>query len=371
MAIKRQIIRFYTTQEFIRFTRIVRGADGELTFFRAAVTNTTTYLLIESRIPTNEVGLLLPGITYVDYIYVVEPEDPTLPPQDPEIPMEDPTLEATFGRVEVHYVDQNGDLLREPIVDTADTLISSVFDGVAEPVLPVFYDTTDHKLEVLYVNGQKYLLAERLTTGSEFGIVGAGTMVVTYVYIAEPADSSLPDMPDYPENPIPAILEAGFGKVVVHFIDQNGQELQPPIVDTGDTLIYEIFDGHRTDYITDYDVSEYRQELIQINGKWYRLVAVSGQETGTLSEGNHAVSYIYELVEDTKPMPIPTPDKTVPVEEVSPTTSPAPMSTAENPQTEEMLPKTGENSSRMLTAVGALLTGFVLLGLLKKREAEE
>lgn len=233
----------------------------------------------------------------------------------------------------------------------------------------VLYTADTQTAIIRYVDADSHdILYEDVVTGISNMPISYGTAeMITFL---EAAGYRLVEN-TYPENPIPATLEAGFGKVVVHFIDQNGQELQPPIVDTGDTLIYEIFDGHRTDYITDYDVSEYRQELIQINGKWYRLVAVSSQETGTLSEGNHAVSYIYELVEDTKPMPIPTPDKTVPVEEVSPTTSPAPMSTAENPQTEEMLPKTGENSSRMLTAVGALLTGFVLLGLLKKREAEE
>lgn len=81
------------------------------------------------------------------------------------------TYKEVFGTVTVGYKDTTGKIIKDPIVDTPTT-------STGEP-----YDTTDNKPHVIKTDdGKTYLIVPGLTVGNETGKVKEGDTHVDYIY---------------------------------------------------------------------------------------------------------------------------------------------------------------------------------------------
>ncbi|HEM3180874.1 TPA: MucBP domain-containing protein, partial [Streptococcus suis 92-4172] len=99
--------------------------------------------------------------------------------------------------VVVHYVDETGSPIKSSVVDTPSTSTNTP------------YDTTDNKpSRITTPGGKTYELVPTKTVGNETGSVVEGTTEVTYVYREVKGD------------------------VVVHYVDENGNVIKTPVVDT-------------------------------------------------------------------------------------------------------------------------------------------
>lgn len=83
------------------------------------------------------------------------------------------------GNVVINYVDETGNVIKKPILDTHESKVGTP------------YDTTDYKFAEIKFNGKIYKLISAKTMGNEFGKVTEGTTEVTYVY-RESVKSTLP-----------------------------------------------------------------------------------------------------------------------------------------------------------------------------------
>ncbi|HGI5086363.1 TPA: MucBP domain-containing protein [Streptococcus agalactiae] len=83
------------------------------------------------------------------------------------------------GNVVINYVDETGNVIKKPILDTHESKVGTP------------YDTTDYKFAEIKFNGKIYKLVSAKTMGNEFGKVTEGTTEVTYVY-RESVKSTLP-----------------------------------------------------------------------------------------------------------------------------------------------------------------------------------
>ncbi|HGI2378796.1 TPA: MucBP domain-containing protein [Streptococcus agalactiae] len=83
------------------------------------------------------------------------------------------------GNVVINYVDETGNVIKKPILDTHESKVGTP------------YDTTDYKFAEIKFNGKIYKLVSAKTMGNEFGKVTEGTTEVTYVY-RESVKSILP-----------------------------------------------------------------------------------------------------------------------------------------------------------------------------------
>ncbi|NQP64798.1 LPXTG cell wall anchor domain-containing protein [Streptococcus suis] len=155
-------------------------------------------------IPTNP-GTTTPVVPYVPGFTPVDPNtDEPLKPVDPADPSKgyeppvpgNPGVDTyipykAVGTVVINYVDTDGNPLQAPVTDEKDVL-------VGKP-----YDTTDEgdKPTELTVNGDKYVLVEAKTEGSETGTITAGTTTVTYVY--QKVANWIPQIPGVPADELP------------------------------------------------------------------------------------------------------------------------------------------------------------------------
>ncbi|NQI33282.1 LPXTG cell wall anchor domain-containing protein [Streptococcus suis] len=155
-------------------------------------------------IPTNP-ETTTPVVPYVPGYVPVGPDGETpLTPVDPADPSkgynpptpENPGVDTyipykAVGTVVINYVDTDGNPLQAPVTDEKDVL-------VGKP-----YDTTDEgdKPTELTVNGDKYVLVEAKTEGSETGTITAGTTTVTYVY--QKVANWIPQIPGVPADELP------------------------------------------------------------------------------------------------------------------------------------------------------------------------
>ena len=168
-----------------------------------------------------------------------------------------PTVEVTYvyklvtGDVLVHYVDKNGNIISDDVVDEENTPVNDT------------YDTTDHKPSEISYNDHTYRLVPSLTEGAETGTVVEGTTEVTYVY------------------------ELVTGDVLVHYVDKASNTISADVVDEENTPVNDT-----------YDTTDHKPSEITYGGHTYRLVPslTEGNETGTVVEGTTEVTYVYELV---------------------------------------------------------------------------
>ena len=168
-----------------------------------------------------------------------------------------PTVEVTYvyklvtGDVLVHYVDKNGNIISDDVVDEENTPVNDT------------YDTTDHKPSEISYNDHTYRLVPSLTEGAETGTVVEGTTEVTYVY------------------------ELVTGDVIVHYVDKDGNTISADVIDEEAAPVND-----------EYDTTDHKPTEISYNGHIYRLVPslTEGAETGIVVEGTTEVTYVYELV---------------------------------------------------------------------------
>ena len=155
------------------------------------------------------------------------------------------------GDVIVHYVDTEGNTIATDVVDTKQAPINDT------------YDTTDHKPTEISYNGHIYRINEKLTKGSEKGLVTENTTNVTYVY---------------------NIVR---GDVLVHYVDAEGNTIASDVVDTDHAPINDT-----------YDTTDHKPTEISYDGHLYRIVLskTQGVEEGNVTEGVTNVTYIYQII---------------------------------------------------------------------------
>uniref|UniRef100_UPI003F69171D MucBP domain-containing protein n=1 Tax=Streptococcus pluranimalium TaxID=82348 RepID=UPI003F69171D len=179
----------------------------------------------------SESGEVVEGTTQVVYIY-----------------------DEVTGDVTVHYTDEEGNVIKDPVKDTNDA--STGTD----------YDTTDNKPnKVVTKDGKTYTIIPDKTKGNEQGKVTEGDTKVTYVY------------------------KEVFGNVTVHYTDKDGNVIKDPVKDTDDSSTG-----------VPYDTTDHKPTVIKDGIKQYNLVPdlTKGNETGKVTEGNTDVTYVYKRVGD-------------------------------------------------------------------------
>lgn len=111
-----------------------------------------TYELVPEHVVGNETGSVIKGTTTVQYFYkAVEQVEKT-------------------GDVIVHYVDEDGNTIKDDVNDVTD---GGIGDG---------YDTKDNKPTEITSGGVTYNIVPSKTVGEEVGDVKEGVTEVTYVY---------------------------------------------------------------------------------------------------------------------------------------------------------------------------------------------
>ncbi|PNZ30083.1 hypothetical protein CD122_01070 [Staphylococcus rostri] len=191
-------------------------------------------------------GKVTQGTNYVTYVY------------------KEKTAVVKEGTVTVNYKDEDGNVIKDPVVDT--------------PASPVDtpYNTTDNRPEKITTeDGKTYQRVPEKTEGTEEGNVVEGTTEVTYVY------------------------KEVKGDVIVHYIDTEGNVIADDATDTPTT-------STGTDYNT---ADDNKPNTITKDGVTYELVPAltKGNETGSVVEGTTEVTYVYKKVE-APVQPEPTPE---------------------------------------------------------------
>ncbi|MGQ7379548.1 MucBP domain-containing protein [Streptococcus suis] len=228
------------------------------------------------------------------------------------------------GTVVVNYVTEDGTVIAKPVTDTPSSDVDTP------------YDTTDNKPGTITYNGEEYELVR--VDGTENGKVVEGETVVTYVYrkvtpakkvvtnhvdeegnvISPQEDGTTPNksIPGYEftgktttdENGNTTHVYRKKVNVVITYVDTNGVELKPSVVDTEGA-------AEGTAYDTKKDDNEYPLYIVKGDAVYKRVLAGNftvGQTTedghlvssdavdGAVAAGTKVVTYVYELVTPAK-----------------------------------------------------------------------
>ena len=221
-------------------------------------------------------GKVIEGDKNVTYVYQLK-EQPAQPK----------------GNVYVHYVDVNGNKIKDDVTDEKDQPVDKDYDTVIDnrPKEIEFQGKTYELVpagnyKVGQVDEQGHWTGDDATTGK----VVEGDKNVTYVY-------QLKEQPAQPK-----------GNVYVHYVDTEGNIIK-------DTVTDELAQPVGKDYDT---VVDNRPKEIEFQGKTYELVPAGNYKvgqvdeqghwtgddatTGKVVEGDKNVTYVYKLKEDpTKP----------------------------------------------------------------------
>ncbi|MCO8221212.1 MucBP domain-containing protein, partial [Streptococcus suis] len=140
-----------------------------------------TYELVRTRTnegdaPSN--GTVVEGEQTITYEYKEKVETPVVPP-----------VVEKQGKVIVHYVDEKGNVIKTPVVDTENGTVGGD------------YDTSDNRPKVIVFNGKRYILVESRIPNNAKGKVVEGETHVTYVYKQENEEPTTPTTPNQPTTP--------------------------------------------------------------------------------------------------------------------------------------------------------------------------
>ena len=272
------------------------------------------------------------------------------------------------GNVYVHYVDVNGNKIKDDVTDEKDQPVDKDYDTVIDNrPKEIQYNGKTYELvpagnyPVGKVDEQGHLESSDATTGK----VIEGRKDVTYIY-------KLKEQPAQPK-----------GNVYVHYVDENGNTIKQSVTD-------EFGQPVGKDYDTVIDNRP--KTIVTADGKVYELVpqgnypvgSVDGDGhltttdpvTGKVIEGDKNVTYVYKLVDTTPEKPVtPTPGKPeqpTPGKPVDPAPkAPAKATPVKPAQEMAQLPNTGEESNVAATAALGLLATASGLALAAKRKKTE
>ena len=209
----------------------------------------------------------------ITYVYKEVKEEPTQPK----------------GNVYVHYVDVNGNKIKDDVTDEENQPVGKDYDTVVDhrPSTIEFQGKTYELVPagnytVGKVDGQGHLESSDATTGK----VIEGRKDVTYIY-------KLKEQPTQPK-----------GSVYVHYKDTEGNTIKQSVTDELDQPVGKNYNT----------VEDNRPQYIKFEGKTYEIVPVGNYTvgkvdtqghlestdptTGKVVEGRKDVTYIYKLVEE-------------------------------------------------------------------------
>nr|WP_029690598.1 LPXTG cell wall anchor domain-containing protein [Streptococcus hyovaginalis] len=205
--------------------------------------------------------------------------------------------------------------------------------------------------------------------------------------LASPTDSNRIVVVTYTPNPQPVIQEE-FGTVIVRYVDTEGNPIKADVVDTPTTLVSKTVDGQveAVEPVLYYTV-DHKLSTIIVNGQTYQLIpkATQGNEFGLVTVGTTIVTYVYQLGSDETPVAPEIPDSPFTPGQANQTVSQTSSRSQETYQPNEehkqpvaeysetekvnVLPKTGESDSAILTALG-IFGLMISYGLGKKKSKE-
>ena len=199
----------------------------------------------------------------------------------PELNYDLPKLE--IHHVTVHYVDEDGNVIKDPVKDPADFK-----NGES-------YDENSKKDSTIEHDGKTYEFTRVKEGDVPAGTIQGKDVDVTYVYKLK-------------ETPVTPPSENTYN-VTVNFVDEHGNVLQDP--------------RHSSDHKngTDYNESDHPTTITK-DGKTYTYIRVEDDKpTGTINGRDVVITYVYKEVETpTEPTNPSTPSEpTTPTEPTNPT----------------------------------------------------
>ncbi|HEM3477324.1 TPA: MucBP domain-containing protein [Streptococcus suis] len=261
-----------------------------------------------------------------------------------------PTGEVEEGEKTVVYIYTK---VETPVVKTGSVVARYVIEGTETEIAddktvkptdtPVDEPYGDTPPATITKDGKTYELVRTRTNegdAPENGVVKEGEQTITYEY------------KEKVETPVvPPVVEKQ-GKVIVHYVDENGNVIKTPVVDTENGTVG-----------GDYDTSDNRPKVIVFNGKRYILVEsrIPNNAKGKVVEGETHVTYVYKQENEEPTTP------TTPNQPTTPSTTPVTETTKVTPKTSAILPETGESTSA-LALVGLALLGTVAVASRRRKE---
>ncbi|NQH28528.1 LPXTG cell wall anchor domain-containing protein, partial [Streptococcus suis] len=239
-----------------------------------------------------------------------------------------------------------------PVVKTGSVVARYVIEGTEDEIAddksvkptdtPVDEPYGDTPPATITKDGKTYELVRTRTNEGDApsnGTVVEGEQTITYEY------------KEKVETPVvPPVVEKQ-GKVIVHYVDEKGNVIKTPVVDTENGTVG-----------GDYDTSDNRPKVIVFNGKRYILVEsrIPNNSKGKVVEGETHVTYVYKQENEEPTTP------TTPNQPTTPSTTPVTETAKVTPKTSAILPETGESTSA-LALVGLALLGTVAVASRRRK----
>ncbi|MHC3594211.1 MucBP domain-containing protein [Streptococcus suis] len=261
-----------------------------------------------------------------------------------------PTGEVEEGEKTVVYIYTK---VETPVVKTGSVVARYVIEGTEDEIAddksvkptdtPVDEPYGDTPPATITKDGKTYELVRTRTNEGDApsnGTVVEGEQTITYEY------------KEKVETPVvPPVVEKQ-GKVIVHYVDEKGNVIKTPVVDTENGTVG-----------GDYDTSDNRPKVIVFNGKRYILVEsrIPNNAKGKVVEGETHVTYVYKQENEEPTTP------TTPNQPTTPSTTPVTETAKVTPKTSAILPETGESTSA-LAFVGLALLGTVAVASRRRKE---
>ncbi|NQR30126.1 LPXTG cell wall anchor domain-containing protein [Streptococcus suis] len=260
-----------------------------------------------------------------------------------------PTGEVEEGEKTVVYIYTK---VETPVVKTGSVVARYVIEGTEDEIAddksvkptdtPVDEPYGDTPPATITKDGKTYELVRTRTNEGDApsnGTVVEGEQTITYEY------------KEKVETPVvPPVVEKQ-GKVIVHYVDEKGNVIKTPVVDTENGTVG-----------GDYDTSDNRPKVIVFNGKRYILVEsrIPNNSKGKVVEGETHVTYVYKQENEEPTTP------TTPNQPTTPSTTPVTETAKVTPKTSAILPETGESTSA-LALVGLALLGTVAVASRRRK----
>ncbi|WP_449451496.1 MucBP domain-containing protein [Streptococcus suis] len=258
-----------------------------------------------------------------------------------------PTGEVEEGEKTVVYIYTK---VETPVVKTGSVVARYVIEGTETEIAddksvkptdtPVDEPYGDTPPATITKDGKTYELVRTRSNEGDApsnGTVVEGEQTITYEY------------KEVVETPVVPPVAQKQGKVIVHYVDENGNVIKTPVVDTENGTVG-----------GDYDTTDNRPKVIVFNGKRYILVEsrIPNNAKGKVVEGETHVTYVYKQENE---------EPTTPSQPTTPSTTPVTETTKVTPKTSAILPQTGESTSA-LALVGLALLGTVAVASRRRKE---